>query len=148
MCVRISRTFTITEEKVKQYAFLSGDFNRIHMDQKEAECFGFKAPIAHGMLTMALTSNIASFFIEKGMRISSYEMQFLKPIYMNDTIHILAETKQENDLTILVIEGRNENEIVVRGQLTLKESLLNNDVVSGKEICETPAEKRTCKTPE
>ncbi|WP_342048576.1 MaoC family dehydratase [Bacillus sp. OTU530] len=122
MCVRISRTFTITEEKIEQYAFLSGDFNRIHLDQEEAERFGFKAPIAHGMLTMGLTLDIASSFIEKERKVSTYEMQFLKPIFMNDTIHISAEMKQENESTYLVIVGRNGKEVVVRGQLKLEEA--------------------------
>jgi acyl dehydratase len=121
MCVRISRTFTITEEKIKQYALLSGDFNRIHLDQEEAERFGFKAPIAHGMLTMGLILDIASSFTEKGRKISTYEMQFLKPIFMNDTIHIFAEIKLENEFTYLVIVGRNGKEAIVRGQIKLEE---------------------------
>ena len=121
MCVRISRTFTITEEKIKQYALLSGDFNRIHLDQEEAERFGFKAPIAHGMLTMGLTLDIASSFTEKGRKVSTYEMQFLKPIFMNDTIHIFAEIKLENEFTYLVIVGRNGKEAIVRGQIKLEE---------------------------
>jgi acyl dehydratase len=121
MCVRISRTFTITEEKIKQYALLSGDFNRIHLDQEEAERFGFKAPIAHGMLTMGLTLDIASSFTEKGRKISTYEMQFLKPIFVNDTIHIFAEIKLENEFTYLVIVGRNGKEAIVRGQIKLEE---------------------------
>ena len=55
MCVGISCSITLTEEKIKQYAFLSGDVNPIHLDSKEAKRFGFKAPIAHGMLTMGLS---------------------------------------------------------------------------------------------
>ena len=47
---------------------------QIHLDQEEAERYGFKAPIAHGMLTMGITSEIASSFTEQGMRISKYEM--------------------------------------------------------------------------
>ena len=120
MCVRISRTFTITEEKIKQYAFLSGDFNQIHFDQEEAERYGFKAPIAHGMLTMGITSEIAS-FTEQGMRISKYEMQFIQPILQNDSIHIVAEEKKrDHDSIHLVITGRNRNEWVVKGELTLE----------------------------
>ena len=121
MCIRINRTYTITEEKIKQYAALSGDFNRIHLDQKEAERYGFKAPIAHGMLTMSLIFDISTVFIEKGMRVSSYEMQFLKPVFMNSTIQVTAEIKQqENDLTLLGIIGRDGNETVVKGEITLK----------------------------
>ncbi|MFJ5622826.1 MaoC family dehydratase [Peribacillus loiseleuriae] len=122
MCVRISRTLTITEEKIKQYAFLSGDFNQIHLDQKEAERYKFKEPIAHGMLTMGLTLEIASSFTEKGMRISKYEMQFLKPIFQNDLIHIVAEKKKQDYGSIyLEITGRKQNELVVKGELTLED---------------------------
>ena len=58
MCVRIRRSFTITSEMIRNYAVLSGDHNAIHLDANEAERYGFQAPIAHGMLTMALTKTL------------------------------------------------------------------------------------------
>lgn len=120
MCVGINCSITITKEKIKQYALISGDFNPIHLNQESAECLGFKAPIAHGMLTMGLTLEIASFFTEKEMWVSKYEMQFLKPIFQNDTIHIVAEEiKRESDFTNLLITGKNETEVVVKGKITL-----------------------------
>ncbi|WP_136357284.1 MaoC family dehydratase [Metabacillus sediminilitoris] len=120
MCVRISRSFTITEEKMMKYASLSGDFNPIHLYQDEAERSGFKAPIAHGMLTMGLSLDIVSSFTEKGMMVFTFQMQFLKPIYMNDTIHLVAKIMLEGEIVDLFIEGRNnENEAVVRGKLSL-----------------------------
>lgn len=120
MCVRISCSFTITEEKIMQYASLSGDFNPIHLDQDEAERSGFKAPIAHGMLTMGLSLDIVSSFTKKGMMVFTFQMQFLKPIYMNETIHLVAKIMLEGEIVDLFIEGRNnENEEVVRGKLSL-----------------------------
>lgn len=120
MCVRISRSFTITEEKMMQYASLSGDFNPIHLYQDEAERSGFKAPIAHGMLTMGLSLDIVSSFTKKGMMVFTFQMQFLKPIYMNDTIHLVAKIMLEGEIVDLFIEGRNnESEEVVRGKLSL-----------------------------
>ena len=121
MCVGISRSITITEEKIKQYAFLSGDFNPIHLSQEAAERSGFKAPIAHGMLTMGLVLEMTASFTEKGMRVAMYEMQFLKPVFQNDTIQIVAEEKKRNDSSIcLVITGRRQNEVVVTGELVLE----------------------------
>jgi 3-hydroxybutyryl-CoA dehydratase len=120
MRVGTSCCITITEEKVKQYAFLSGDFNEIHLNHEAAERCGFKAPIAHGMLTMGLALEIAASFTGEGMRVSAYEMQFLKPVFQNDTIHLVAEEiKLENDMTKLVIVGKNKNEVVVKGKVTL-----------------------------
>ncbi len=120
MCVGISCSITLTEEKITQYAFLSGDFNPIHLDQEEAERCGFKAPIAHGMLTMGLTLEITSGYTQQGMRVSAYEMQFLKPIFQNDTIEIVVEKmKQDGDSILLEVIGRRENERVVKGHVRL-----------------------------
>jgi acyl dehydratase len=103
-----------------QYASLSGDFNSIHFDQDEAERSGFKAPIVHGMLTMGLSLDIVASFTKKGMMVFTFQMQFLKPIYMNDTIHLIAKIMLEGEIVDLFIEGRNnENEEVVRGKLSL-----------------------------
>lgn len=120
MCVRIRRTFTITSEIVKQYAILSGDFNAIHLDPNEAERYGFQAPIAHGMLTMALTQNLANEWISKGMRITDYEMKFLQPVYVDQTIYVEAEAKQkdENQMNVF-LTGRCENDVVVKGKMII-----------------------------
>ena len=118
MCVRFSRTFTITEEKIKEYALLSGDFNPIHLNQMEAESAGFPAPIAHGMLTMGLTLDIASVFTEKGFMISTYEMQFLKPVFRDDTIHIYAVEEQKKGASTLIVQGLKGKELVIRGNIT------------------------------
>lgn len=120
MCVGISCSITITQEKIKQYAFLSGDFNQIHLDQEEAKRFGFKAPIAHGMLSMGLVLEIASSFTQKGLIISEYEMQFSKPVFQNDTIQVIAEEmKLEHNVTKIVLVGMVGNKEVIKGKLTL-----------------------------
>jgi acyl dehydratase len=118
MCVRFSRAITITEEKINEYALLSGDINPIHLNQKEAESAGFPAPIAHGMLTMGLTLEIASEITEKGFMISTYEMQFLKPVFRNDTIHIFAVKKQKYGVSNLIVQGLKGKELVIRGIIT------------------------------
>lgn len=91
MCFRISYNVIVTKEKIKQYAILSGDDNPIHSNQTEANQQGFKKPIAHGLLTMGLIMNVASPLIERGMRISSYELQFIKPVLEDESIEITAE---------------------------------------------------------
>ena len=124
MCVRIRRSFTITGEMIRKYAILSGDFNAIHLDANEAERYGFSAPIAHGMLTMALAQNLANEWVLKGMRITDYEMKFLYPVHVNQTIHVEAEMKQkdESQMNVLLI-GRCENTIVVKGKMIMEPSL-------------------------
>ena len=54
------------------------------------------------------------------MRVSEYEMQFIKPVFQNDTIQIVAEKmKQDGDAILLEVIGRRENERVVKGNLFL-----------------------------
>lgn len=105
MCILITHKITITEEKVRQYALLSGDDNPIHLDQTEAMRQGFQAPITHGLLTMGLVMNIASRFTEKGMSITTYEMRFLKPVYMDETIEIAGEAENMGSHVHLKITG-------------------------------------------
>lgn len=120
MSVGVGCSITITEEKIKQYALLSGDLNPIHLDQDEAIRSGFKAPIAHGMLTMGLALEVVSSFTQEGMRVSEYEMQFIKPVFQNDTIHIVLEkVKQDSGSIFLKIVGKNGDEVVVKGEVTL-----------------------------
>ncbi|KKB44761.1 MaoC family dehydratase [Bacillus thermotolerans] len=119
MCVRARCTITITEEKVKQYAALSGDHNPIHFDQEEAKRHGFEAPIAHGMLTMGLAYRIVSLFAEKGKRIEAYDMQFLKPVYLNETIHLTAQ--QKNEQSTIMLTGTTERGLVVKGKMIMSE---------------------------
>lgn len=120
MRVKLGGSITLTEEKIKQYAVLSGDYNQIHLNQKAAKSYGFKVPISHGMLTMGLALEIVSTFIEKGMTISTYEMQFLNPVFQNNTIQLVGKKIDlEKGSIMLVIEGRNENQVVVKGKIIL-----------------------------
>jgi 3-hydroxybutyryl-CoA dehydratase len=121
MCIRTSCTFTVTEEKIKQYTLLSGDDNQIHLEQEIAQQSGYKAPIAHGMLTMGLAYDIVSLFIENGMRVKMYEMQFIKPIYWNDTILVTAEKRFDSNRIYLELVGWNKNELVIKGELIMEE---------------------------
>ena len=87
----------------------------------KAERVGFKAPIAHGMLTMGISLEIVSRFTQEGMRVSAYEMQFSKPVFQNETLQIVAveRRKQDDDFICLEIAGRNGDEVVVKGEVTL-----------------------------
>ncbi|UOQ50417.1 MaoC family dehydratase [Gracilibacillus caseinilyticus] len=107
----------MTKERVRQYAFLSGDDNPIHLDESAAVRQGFPAPIAHGLLTMGLVMSIASPFTEKGMSISTYVMRFLKPVYVDETIEITAEVVHMGNCIHLKITGEK-----VRGSLIMHPS--------------------------
>ncbi|SIS43724.1 MaoC like domain-containing protein [Salimicrobium flavidum] len=115
MCIRTSYKFSITEEAIEQYAALSGDDNPVHLDSKEARKQGFQAPIAHGLLTMGLTMNVISPFLDKGMTIREYEVQFLQPVYRNETVEVMVERDFGDNDILLKITGKK-----IKGSVTLQ----------------------------
>ena len=52
----LSRTLTKTE--LEGFAAVSGDFNPTHLNEAYARAHGLKAPVAHGMWTASLISNL------------------------------------------------------------------------------------------
>jgi acyl dehydratase len=50
--------FTVTQEQVNQFADVTGDHQWIHVDVERAKNGPFKAPIAHGHLTLSILSLI------------------------------------------------------------------------------------------
>ena len=52
--VATSDWITITQEQVNQFAEATGDHQWIHVDVERAKAGPFKAPIAHGFLTLSL----------------------------------------------------------------------------------------------
>ena len=114
MCVRVSRTVTITEEMVKQYELLSGDDNPIHLDVDEARKYHFERPIAHGMIVMGFGAQVVAALAEESCVISEYEMDFLKPVFVNDTVHLIAE--DSSDSNYVEIKGIVNGEKVIKGK--------------------------------
>lgn len=115
MHIRARRTIKLTEEKVKQYALLSGDHNPIHLDPKEAERHGFKQPIAHGMLVMAMGAELFASASDEKFAFSQYEMKFLKPVYVNEAIELII--KQSADSEWMIIQGYAGEELMVKGKI-------------------------------
>ena len=63
--VAVSDWITITQEQVNQFAEATGDHQWIHVDVERAKAGPFKAPIAHGFLTLSLLPR----FFESAMTI-------------------------------------------------------------------------------
>ena len=47
-----------SEDDIRQFAQISRDYNPVHCDTGYAELRGFKAPIAHGLLTASLLTEV------------------------------------------------------------------------------------------
>lgn len=82
----------ITDELVKDFARVSGDFNPVHLDQAYAEKTSFKGKIAHGALSVALLSTVLGNILPgDGTIYLSHEIKFLSPVRIGDTLTVRVE---------------------------------------------------------
>ncbi len=113
---------TISETDVYQFASVTCDFNPAHVNEAYAGETFFKQRIAHGMLTVSLVSNVLGTQLPgPGTIFVSESVQFLAPVYIQDTIEVVVEVveldKEKNrmkfkawgmnqkDVKVLVAEG-------------------------------------------
>lgn len=84
-------TRTIDAKKVAQFIELCGDNNPIHHDEIYAAQTQFKRPISHGFLTASFFSPIFGLHLPgPGAIYVSHHLRFLKPVYVGDTVDIIA----------------------------------------------------------
>ena len=88
------KTRTVTEELVRAFAELSGDFNPLHLDEEFAAKTRFGQRIAHGMLSGAFISAVLGYeFRERKIVYLSQTMKFVAPVYIGDTVTATATVK-------------------------------------------------------
>lgn len=125
MELKIGDTFStskeITDEVIRAFAELSGDFNPIHLDEEFASKTMFKKRIAHGMITGALISAVlGNEFKDKKIVYLSQTMKFVAPVFIGDTVTATATVSHiREDKLIVTTETlcTNQNgETVVTGE--------------------------------
>ncbi len=108
---------TITETDVYQFASVTCDFNPAHVNEAYAAETFFKQRIAHGMLTVSLVSNVLGTQLPgPGTIFVSESVQFLAPVYIQDTIEVVvevAELDRERNRMKFVAWGVNQNDVKV-----------------------------------
>ena len=116
---KFSTTKQITDEVVRVFAELSGDFNPIHVDEEFAKTTRFGKRIAHGMISGALISAVLGYeFKERRVVYLSQTMRFVAPVFIDDTITATAiVTKIRADKPIVTLETICTNQ---HGETTLK----------------------------
>src|SRR5207237_664031 len=116
-----SKSREVTDELVRRFADVSGDYNPIHLDDEFAKTTRFGRRIAHGMLSGAFISAVLGYeFKERRMVYLSQTMKFTAPVYIGDTVTATATVKNiRTDKNIVSLETvcRNQNgEPVVSGE--------------------------------
>jgi 3-hydroxybutyryl-CoA dehydratase len=113
-----SKSKLITDELVRSFAEVSGDFNPIHLDEEFAQNTRFGRRIAHGMLSGALISAVLGYeFKERKIVYLSQTMRFVAPVFIGDTITATATVVRiREDKPIVALEtictNQDGNEVV------------------------------------
>src|ERR1041384_6567144 len=110
MDLKIGDTFStsrkVTDELVRKFAEVSGDYNPIHLDEEFAKTTRFGRRIAHGMLSGAFISAVLGYeFKERKIVYLSQTMRFTAPVFIGDTVTATATvTRIREDKGIVTME--------------------------------------------
>jgi len=94
----------LTQEDVKAFASLTGDFNPLHLDQEFAKKTLFQKPVVHGMLSAGFISTMIGMLLPGGGALwMSQTLEFLRPAFVGDKISIVAKVKQKSIATRILV---------------------------------------------
>ena len=98
--LKIGKSFTelnkVTEKRIIDFSIASGDKNPVHINAKYAKKTFFKERIAHGMLIASFISSvIGNKFPGPGTIYISQNLNFLKPVKINDIVKIIVTLKRK-----------------------------------------------------
>lgn len=111
----------VTDEVIRKFAEVSGDYNPIHLDEEFAKTTRFGRRIAHGMLSGAFISAVlGNEFRERKIVYLSQTMKFTAPVYIGDTVTAtgtITNIRQDKGIVTLETICTNQNgETLVKGE--------------------------------
>jgi 3-hydroxybutyryl-CoA dehydratase len=114
-----SLTRQITQETINAYAEASGDRNPLHVDPEYAATTQFGGPIAHGMLVLALVSEmLTAAFGETWLRTGRLKARFRGAARPGDAVTVrgTVKTVEAGASTHVVVECVNQaGEVLLSG---------------------------------
>ena len=115
----------ITAELIEKFAQFSGDFNPVHFNDEEARTQGFKARIAHGMLSASFFSKIfANSFPGPGTIYLNQTFKFHAPVYVNDALtfklEVIAQKEGKPIFTIKTEAVGQQNDLRISGEAIIR----------------------------
>src|SRR5262245_21812440 len=95
---RVTAKRTISGEDIDQHAEESGDYFPHHMDAEWCATQPFRKRMAHGTLVLTVAIGLTADVInEVAMTYGYYRIRFVKPVFINDTIHVVTRIKEKKD---------------------------------------------------
>jgi acyl dehydratase len=81
-----------TDDDVRRFAELSGDFNELHLDDAAAASSRFGRRLVHGMLTASLFTRLLGMELPgRGVIYMSQTLRFTAPVYIGDEVEAAVE---------------------------------------------------------
>src|SRR5678809_1625346 len=88
----------ITGEDIDLHAEESGDYFPHHMDAEWCKTQPFKRRMAHGTLVLTIAIGLTADVInEVSMTYGFDRIRFVKPVFIDDTIHVVTRIKEKKD---------------------------------------------------
>lgn len=112
--ITASRTRTITEADIVNFAGLSGDFHELHMSEEFAKRGPFGRRIAHGALIFSISTGLTIQMGDADNIIAFYgvdKLRFTHPTFIGDTIQV---TKK-----VIALEPKGDERGVVAFETTV-----------------------------
>ena len=111
----------ITDEDIRAFAELTGDFKPVHTDDEYARTTRFGRRIAHGMLGASLVSAVlANELPGRGSVYLSQTLRFTSPVYPGDTVTARATVRHVREdkpvVTLETVCTNQHGERVVEGE--------------------------------
>lgn len=109
----------ITDEDLKKFADISGDYNPLHLDQNYAAGTEFKGRIVYGMFLGALISRLVGMELPgKKALLLKERLEFKKPARIGDKLFIkgsIIHKSEASRIIELAIEIYNGKELLASG---------------------------------
>lgn len=127
MNLKVGDTFTIsrevTDELVRKFAEVSGDFNPIHLDEEFAAGTRFGRRIAHGMLGASFISAVLGYKLsERKIVYLGQTLKFTAPVFIGDTATataVVREIREDKPVVTVDTTVSTENGICITGEAKL-----------------------------
>ena len=118
---KAARSITLTEEHVRKYAEITGDYNPLHFDESFAAKTKFKRLVVQGGLTTGiLNALVATDMPGPGTVFMSQNWKFTAPVYIGDTItgeaEVLSVHASKPVTQLKIIVTRQTGETVLEGE--------------------------------
>lgn len=113
----------VSDEDVKLFAKVTGDFNPVHIDEEAAAKTRFGGRIAHGMLSGGLVSAaIANKLPGEGSIYLAQTMRFTAPVRIGDTVTVsltVLELLSKKRVRLATVCRNQNGETVLDGEATI-----------------------------